>query len=132
MRALHRAYPIQIIYCLVIYAAKLGVLLQIKHVFTGRKKSFNYWACWAVIILLSCGYTANLFIWIFPCVPVERSWNFFIAGHCNTAKPSIISGVVNLVGDVAILALPIIAVAKLHMSLRKKLATSAVFATGML
>jgi hypothetical protein len=132
MRALHRAYPVQIIYCLAIYAVKLGVLLQIKHIFAGRKKDFNYWACWVVIVFVSCGYTANLFIWIFPCVPVERSWNFFIDGHCNNAKPSIISGVVNLVSDVAILVLPIIAVAQLHMSLRKKLAVSAVFATGML
>jgi hypothetical protein len=132
MRALHRAYPAQIIYCLAIYAVKLGVLLQIKHIFTGRKKDFNYWACWAVIVFVTCGYIANLFIWIFPCVPVERSWNFFLSGHCNSAKPSIISGVVNLVSDVAILALPIIAVAQLHMSPRKKMTVSAVFATGLL
>ena len=132
MRSLRRAYVAQLVYCFTIYAVKLGVLLQIKHIFAGTKKDFNYWACWATIVFVSCGYTANLFIWIFPCIPVEKSWNFYLPGACIDAKPSIISGVVNLASDIAILVLPIIAVAQLHTSLRKKVAVSAIFATGML
>jgi hypothetical protein len=132
MRSLRRAYVAQLVYCFTIYAVKLGVLLQIKQVFAGTKKDFNYWACWAVIVFVSCGYTANLFIWIFLCVPVEKSWNYYLPGTCNNAKPSIISGIVNLASDIAVLALPIIAVAQLQMSLRKKVAVSAIFATGML
>jgi hypothetical protein len=55
-----------------------------------------------------------------------------IPGTCNKAKPSIISGGIYLVSDVAILALPIIAVALLHMSIKNKLAELAVYATRML
>jgi hypothetical protein len=132
MRSLHRAYAVQLIYCFTIYPVKLGVLLQIKHIFASKKKDFNYWACWAVIVFVSAGYTANLFIWIFPCVPVRKSWDFYTPGYCNKGRPSIISGVVNLASDLAILALPMIAVAKLQMSMRKKLAVSAVFAVGIL
>jgi hypothetical protein len=89
-------------------------------------------ACWVVIGFVTAGYTASLFIWIFSCVPVEKLWHYMIPGTCKRAKPSIISGAINLVSDVAILALPIIAVARLQMSIRKKLAVSAVFATSML
>jgi hypothetical protein len=79
-----------------------------------------------------CRYTASPFIWIFSCVPVEKSWHYMIPGTCNKAKPSIVSGTINLVRDVATLALPIIAVARLQINMEKKLAVSVVFATGML
>jgi len=63
-----RVYAAQIAYCFSIFTAKIGVLLQVKHIFTGKKSTFVYWASWAVIVMVVCAYTASLFIWIFPCM----------------------------------------------------------------
>lgn len=133
LRALHRAYAVQIIYCLAMYLAKLGVLLQLKATFDSKTRDFMFWMYWVCIVTFTCAYTANLFIWIFPCIPIRKKWDPFIPGHCNTTiKPGLLSGVVNLVTDILILVLPIYAVSRLHMSWRKKVSICGIFASGLL
>ena len=133
LKGLRRGYAAQIMYCLAIYTAKIGVLLQIKRIFTGKKRAFVYWASWTAIVLVTCAYTASLFFNIFQCIPVEKTWNPFIAGTCKLkGKGGILDGVVNLVSDLAILAIPTVAITQLQMDLRKKLGVSAIFATGLL
>lgn len=133
LKALPRAYAAQIVYCTAMYLSKLGVLLQIKNTFDSKTRDFMFWASWSCIVVFTCAYTANLFIWIFPCIPIRKKWEPFIEGHCNTAaKPGILSGVVNLTTDVVLFILPIYAVLRLQMTLRKKLAITAIFATGLL
>jgi hypothetical protein len=133
MKALHRAYGVQIIYCFAMYLSKLGVLLQIKKMFDSKGRDFMFWSCWSCIVVFTCVYTANLFIWIFPCMPIRKMWSPFIPGTCNTAaKPGVLSGVVNLTTDLALFVLPIYAVSRLRMNPRRKLAVCAIFATGLL
>jgi hypothetical protein len=131
---MRRAYVVQILYCPTIYTAKIGILLQIKSMFTANLKTPIYWASWSIMVVITMAYTATLFLWVFPCWPVGKVWNPYIAGTCTVqeSKPGILSGVINLASDIAILTLPMIAAAQLQMSRKKKLGVFAVFATGLL
>ncbi|XP_014555757.1 hypothetical protein COCVIDRAFT_38473 [Bipolaris victoriae FI3] len=134
MRALRRAYWVQIVYCIAMYTTKLGVLLQIKSTFNSKSRDFMFWSCWACIVSFSCVYTASLFTWIFPCNPIKKKWDPFIPGTClpTHAGPSLLSGIINLVTDVALLFLPIYVVSRLQMSIKKKFAVSAIFGAALL
>jgi len=126
-KALRLLYAVQIVYGVSIFAAKIAVLLQIKRLFTGSKKSFTYWATWVVIGIVTCAYIAVVAIWIFPCNPIKKFWKpQIVGGHCNPERGRL-SGTVNILSDVAILILPIAAILKLHMCLQKKLGVCAVF-----
>ena len=74
------------------------------------------------------------FFSIFQCSPREKIWNIFETdGHCyDVGAFEKASGVFNIVSDFAILILPITSVWRLHMTFRKKLLTTAVFAIGFL
>lgn len=134
MRALRRAYWVQIVYCIAMYTTKLGVLLQIKSTFNSKSRDFMFWSSWACIASFSCVYTASLFTWIFPCNPIKKKWEPFIPGTClpTHAGPSLLSGIINLVTDVALLFLPIYAVSRLQMSIKKKFAVSGIFGAALL
>jgi hypothetical protein len=124
-------YFIQIVYGLSILPAKVAVLLQIKRLFTGSKKSFTYWTTWVLIGIVTCAYISVIFIWIFPCQPIEKFWKPQLIGGSCLPEHGRLSGVVNILSDVAILVLPIAAVSKLHMCLRKKLGVCAIFLVGV-
>ena len=54
-------------------------------------------------------------------------------GHCiNNEEVFVAGGTINVVSDFTILLLPIVEVWRLHMSTRRKIGVSAVFATGLL
>jgi hypothetical protein len=125
-------YAAQIVYCLSIWAAKLGVLLQIKHLFTGSKKNFIHRGFWTLVWVVSCAYLVVLIMWLFPCNPIKSfRTNGPQGGKCNT-EVGMLSGFASFGSDVAILALPIAAIAKLQMCLSKKMGVSAVFGTGIM
>lgn len=93
-------YACQLLYCVTIYAAKMGVLVQIKDIFTGKNKVRNlvYWTSWVMMILVTCVYTASLFIDIFQCVPVQKAWRPSTPGRCGLdGIGGIVNGVINLV-----------------------------------
>lgn len=81
--AMRLIYIVQIAYGLSILPAKIGVLLQIKRLFTGSKKSFTYWTTWVLIGIVTCAYISVVFIWIFPCRPIEKFWKLqLVEGSC--------------------------------------------------
>lgn len=67
-------YTVQILYCLALYAAKLSILLQIKHIFEGTKQltSIVFWASWATIALVTCAYIITTMLLVFSCTPVRK------------------------------------------------------------
>ena len=68
------------------------------------------------------------------CTPRERIWNPLLdTGHCfNVWATFQASGIFNVISDFAILVLPVPSVWKLKISLRRKILTTAIFATGFL
>ncbi|KAH6625789.1 hypothetical protein C7974DRAFT_207391 [Boeremia exigua] len=132
--ALRYVYAVQIMYCLSLYAAKLSILLQIKHIFEGtqQRKTFIFWASWTLIVLVTCAYTATLMVLLFSCNPVRKAWNPLLPGRCHNSAAGYISGTINLISDIAVLLLPVVGAVQLQMDKRKKAAVSAVFATGFM
>ncbi|OSS48377.1 hypothetical protein B5807_07810 [Epicoccum nigrum] len=131
--ALRYVYAVLILYCFSLYAAKLSILLQIKHIFLGtpQVKKFVFWASWAMIALVTCAYIFTTMLLIFSCTPVQKAWNPLLPGKCHNSAAGYVSGTVNLVSDVAVLLLPMAGVSQLRMELRKKAAVSAIFSTGL-
>ncbi|KAF2790798.1 hypothetical protein K505DRAFT_340111 [Melanomma pulvis-pyrius CBS 109.77] len=124
---------VQVLYSPPMLAAKLALLLQIQRIFTVNVKNFTYWIVWVLIIANCISYTIFLFMFIFACVPREKIWNPMVPGRCLDLGPTMISSsALNLVSDVAILVVPLLSISSLQMPTRRKVAVSAIFATGTL
>ncbi|KZZ94255.1 hypothetical protein AAL_05222 [Moelleriella libera RCEF 2490] len=92
---------------------------------------------WALNILIAVTityYTATFFAFTFSCVPREKIWNPDMqGGHCiDTMSTIVVVGVINLLLDLGILAVPIWAIWHLQMPLKRKLGVMAVFDVGVL
>lgn len=133
---LHRQYVAQIIHSFSVFPSRIAIILQIMRIFnkkTRSKTNVVYWGSW-VMMAFTAAYSLTVsFISIFPCKPVHRLWNQTLPGTCISPMiPGVVGSVGNLVGDILVLALPIIAVGDLQMRTKKKIGVSAVFATGVL
>ena len=115
------------------FAAKLSLLLQMKRIFVGIKKTSVYWSVQTLIWANMLFYSAIFVTFIFACVPRKKLWNPTVSGKCISTDASIIAtGLVNVVSDLSILFLPLYAVWKLKIALKKKVAIGAVFGMGSL
>ena len=67
------------------------------------------------------------------CIPLEKVWDPTVAGHCINSNAFYKAGsATDVVGDFAILFLPIPAVWDLQMPLKKKLGIISIFTLGSL
>lgn len=125
-----------ILYSPTVFFIKLSILLQYTRIFAPTVEG-NMRMVVAIRICISTifiFYIIATFFSIFQCSPREKIWNILETdGHCyDVGAFEKASGVFNIVSDFAILILPISSVWRLHMTFRKKLLTTAVFAIGFL
>lgn len=73
---------------------------------------------------------------IFQCTPISYTWTGWrneTEGHClNIYIQAWVSGILNVVLDIAVILLPIPHLLKLNLSRKKKLQVVAMFSVGML
>ncbi|KAL8686129.1 MAG: hypothetical protein Q9224_005544 [Gallowayella concinna] len=123
---------IQLTYPLVIAFTKVSILLLYLRIFSPSRTTrfVIHFNLWANIIFYAVGFILSLMI----CTPREAIWNPYIQHYkCrNPVAPELISAVLNVVSDFAILTLLIYMVWKLQMRRERKIAISAIFATGLL
>jgi hypothetical protein len=81
---------------------------------------------------MTSAYVATVLLLIFACHPIKKAWTPFVGGKCHDNAAGIVSGIVNLVSDIIVIALPILEVGRLQMSFRKKMGVEAIFGTGLL
>ena len=123
----------EILYALIIFSAKLCVLLQMMRLFSGNKKDSVYWTIPALIWANFVFYAGVFLAFVFACIPRAKLQNPKIPGTCIKSNASILAtSVINIVSDCSIFLLPIFAVWKLKMAVKRKLAIGAIFATGLL
>lgn len=116
--------PYKIVVCL----NKASVVLLYMRIFITRSFQRICWGALSIIIGWSIGAT---FATIFQCVPVKKSWNKSLDGHCiNSNVFWIAYAVMNVLTDVMVLSLPIPQIFKLHLKLRDKLMLCGVFLLG--
>ncbi|KAL1970435.1 hypothetical protein VTN77DRAFT_4079 [Rasamsonia byssochlamydoides] len=74
---------------------------------------------------------AIVFVSVFQCTPVEKTWNPAVPGHCINLKGSFIGNAIpNIMTDIAILSLPVRVVWRLHADLTYRLSVIVVFLLG--
>ncbi|KAI1505651.1 hypothetical protein F5X99DRAFT_428763 [Biscogniauxia marginata] len=123
----------EIVYCVAMFTIKYVVLRQIESIFFNHQR--NTLPSRAISVLIWANlflFTSLAFAFIFACVPREKIWDRGIEGRCINSPASVTAGgSLNVVSDITILIIPIAAICKLQMPLKKKIRTAAVFAVGV-
>ncbi|GIJ88086.1 hypothetical protein Asppvi_007002 [Aspergillus pseudoviridinutans] len=129
VKALKWFYGAQIVYKVVITVNKISFLCLYLRIFI--QPVFRR-VCYGGIAFLSAWGLAYILVTIFQCTPVAAFWDKTIAKKsCVNSKAQWLSyAVINIVCDVAILALPIYPVSKLHLAQGKKIALAVIFGMG--
>ncbi|SLM39433.1 hypothetical protein LPUS_09967 [Lasallia pustulata] len=125
-----------ILYGINVCLIKTSILLQYQRIFVIHKtrKSPMFVAIQSCIWTIFLFYLIETFFEIFQCSPREKIWNKLLTGgHCNNSSAGFkVTGVFNSISDFALLSIPMPALWKLQMPLKRKLLTMGVFAVGVL
>lgn len=111
--------------------AKTSILLMFRRISPQKGLRMAIYTVLAVVI----GYSiALILVLIFACNPIERAWDGTITeGFCiNRNAVYVATAVVNIVTDLAIIAIPIPMVINLKMPLQQKIGLAFMFAIGSL
>ncbi|KAF4214767.1 hypothetical protein CNMCM8980_000075 [Aspergillus fumigatiaffinis] len=128
-KALKWFYGAQIVYKVVITVNKISFLCLYLRIFI--QPVFRR-ICYGGIAFLSAWGVAYILVTIFQCTPVNAYWDKTITQKtCVNSKAQWLSyAVINIVCDVAILALPVYPVSQLHLARGKKIPLAAMFGLG--
>ena len=108
---------------------KMSVVLFYVRIF-GSVKLYRI-AFWLVGSLVVGWYVAFNFVALFVCVPVQKSWEPDLKGHCVSGPGAFVgTAASNIAIDGFILILPMPMLWRLHMDVRERLALIGLFAAG--
>ena len=111
-------------------AIKIGLLLSYYRIFAVQK--FRQMVL-AVGIAVLITHTALFLEVLLQCHPIDYTWNPQPGGWCSSGVSiHVSSGVINMVGDIIVLTLPIKRVWSLNISKGQKLGISTLFLMGVL
>lgn len=110
---------------------QLSLLFLYRRVFTLMESWFRY-TLYAIGIFCIGSGVALFFAGLFHCMPLNHGWNPTVPGHCrvNIQALYITATVLNLVGDISIVAAPIPLIWSLQMNLPTKGAVTVMFLLG--
>ena len=116
-----------------VFFAKLSLLLLYLRIFSPDRwtRLFIYFGIGVIFIV----YTVTASILVGLCIPRKgESWALgLLSSRCrDTMAMTYVQGIFNIISDFYVLVLPLPVVWKLQLPLRKKVAVSAVFMTGLL
>ncbi|KAL3481649.1 ribosomal protein L36e-domain-containing protein [Aspergillus californicus] len=122
----------QIIYAPLIFTTKLSIFLLYLRVFAPTRQGNTYRVILLLISFNLAFYLANFFMKAFQCSPRAKIWDENTPGHCiNINIPILVTAVINVASDLMMLCVPIICVWRLHMTTKRKVGISAIFAAGI-
>ncbi|KAG8158295.1 hypothetical protein KVR01_012056 [Diaporthe batatas] len=132
-----RVHINMILYSVTIMLLKVAILVDWDHLFNPLKKRNIMF--WAIPILLAANvicYMIAIFFQAFRCTPERKIWDvFYRGGHCfinSINSMNIVTSVVNVVSDFAILCLPQWVIWRLKMTRAAKAGVSVLFLIGIL
>ncbi|MCJ1464422.1 hypothetical protein MMC07_003035 [Pseudocyphellaria aurata] len=110
---------------------QLSILFLYRRVFTLIETWFKH-VLYAIGIFCICSGVSLFFAGLFHCIPLSHGWNLEVPGHCSVdIQPLYITAtVLNLVGDISIVAAPIPLIWSIRMSLSSKVAVTGMFLLG--
>ena len=122
-----------ILYCPLIFITKLSILLQYLCIFVPNHTGKLYYTVQFIIWFNLLFYIASTLAEIFTCIPRKKIWEPTTSGRCvNINIVVLATGAINIISDFSILVLPLSSIWGLQMPRKRKIALSAVFATGLL
>ncbi|KAI0169142.1 hypothetical protein GGR52DRAFT_509624 [Hypoxylon sp. FL1284] len=122
-----------ILYCATMFPLKAVMLFQIRSIFfqhdhdsfRSRAVTFLMWFNPLAYIALGLSFTLS-------CTPREKIWHPYVEGHCIYLNSCIAAmGFLNVASHLSILLIPVLSIAKLKMSLKRKILAGSVFALGI-
>lgn len=129
----HRLYISYILYDPTILLAKLAILDQFLRIFSGTYRNRFWYATVGLAWFNILFYIPETIALIFSCSPRKKIWDPSTPGHCiNQTALLMTSGPFNILSDFQIFILPIWAIWKLQLPLKKRFSVSAGFAIGFL
>lgn len=122
----------QVLYSICITLVKVSILLFYYRIF-GVRKAFRKIIIGA-LVLVTCWCIAIVLLNILQCIPVQAAWiRPYPHSKCINNNTSLLgTAITNVVIDLGILILPIEPIWRLNLTLRKKLALTAIFCIGAL
>ncbi|KAL5342592.1 hypothetical protein BJX70DRAFT_394809 [Aspergillus crustosus] len=126
------AYASQIVYAPLIFLTKLSIFLLYLRVFAPSRKGKTYRVIQLLIWLNLGFYLTNFLLKIFQCTPLSKTWDKDTPGHCiNINLPILVAAAINVASDLMMPSVPLVCCWQMHMSTRKMLGISAIFAAGI-
>ncbi|KAI0398739.1 hypothetical protein F4802DRAFT_613994 [Xylaria palmicola] len=122
---------IQMVARIAIFFARLSILLLYIRIFfpIGTARSIFWWIIQAVIWLNVLYSVSLILVLTLQCVPYHLPWG----NSCvNQYLVLVLASVINIISDIAVLAIPIASVMRLRTTRKKKWAIWALFAFGTL
>jgi hypothetical protein len=126
---------LEILYGPSIFIVKMSILVQYLKLLAPNRtvNPIMFWGSWIIIWTSLIFYTTAMFLAIFAYNPRPKIRDDAIPGTCvDYYAVNIARAVFNIISDVAILILPARTVWLLRIPRRKKVATTALFATGIM
>lgn len=121
----------EIVYVPTMLITKVSILLMYLRLFMPNRQTkichFTRFIIWTNVLF----YLSVLIVSINGCIPRRKIWQIWVPGKCVDEEAILlVTAVINTLSDLIILLLPIGCIWHLQLSPRRKLAISAVFATG--
>lgn len=118
------------VYCTTVGIIKISILLMYSRIFPTREFRIAAYILGSIVV---SWVIAIIFVSVFQCTPIEKTWNPTIPGTCINLKGSFIGNAIpNILTDIAILSLPVRVVWRLHASVTHRLSVMFVFLLGSL
>uniref|UniRef100_A0A8H7NLW4 Rhodopsin domain-containing protein n=1 Tax=Bionectria ochroleuca TaxID=29856 RepID=A0A8H7NLW4_BIOOC len=112
----------QLLYSPAMGAAKYFICVHLKRIFCPSNRGAVHWTLVALITVNVMFYLTTFFAQMFQCIPREKIWRPDLPGSCMKSFVGILAiGVANLVLDLGILLVPIWAIWKLQIPVKRKL-----------
>lgn len=85
------------------------------------------------MITIALYYIIAILITIFECLPVNKSWNRKVKGHCiSTANFFYANAAFNVLTDLMVMALPIPVIARLQLGRKQRIGLGLIFFVGLM
>lgn len=125
-----------VFYCLTIMLVKVAILVDWDRLFNPiRERNSMFWAVRTLLVANVVYYITAAFLETFRCTPQQKVWDiFYKGGYCpvNVIVLNLVASIINLVSDVAILALPQWLIWRLNMTRATRAGVSVLFLIGIL
>jgi len=111
-----------------IVCIKASILILYNNLFVNRKLKYTSLTLW----IFTCCYSITQFFGeLFSCYPIASNWDPTVKGHCiQLSTVVVICSILNIITDIAILALPMPFLWRLQMSWTRKIQLIGIFLLG--